>query len=291
VQGQARSALFGEEAGSAREPDRVVPIRVRLPDSVRFNRDLMARVPVVGPRGWTSLGELGSVRDTGAASELFRENLRPYVAVTGRTGGRSLGAVMGDVRSAIARVPLPAGVTLELGGQYASQRSAFRQLLGILALGTGAVLLVLVAQFDGFRGPLAIVVVAPLGLTGTLLLLLATGVAFNVSSFMGIILLVGLVVKNGILLLDAARRAHAGGAGGHEALIAAGRLRLRPILMTTLCTLAGLVPLALGLGAGAELQRPLALAVVGGLIISTGVTLLLLPVLFDAFGALGPDSA
>ncbi|HZE75321.1 MAG TPA: efflux RND transporter permease subunit [Gemmatimonadales bacterium] len=291
VQGQARSALFGEEAGSAREPDRVVPIRVRLPDSVRFNRDLMARVPVVGPGGWTSLGELGSVRDTGAASELFRENLRPYVAVTGRTSGRSLGAVMGDVRSAIAREPLPAGVTLELGGQYASQRSAFRQLLGILALGTGAVLLVLVAQFDGFRGPLAIVVVAPLGLTGTLLLLLATGVAFNVSSFMGIILLVGLVVKNGILLLDAARREHAGGAGGHEALIAAGRLRLRPILMTTLCTLAGLVPLALGLGAGAELQRPLALAVVGGLIISTGVTLLLLPVLFDAFGALGPDSA
>jgi multidrug efflux pump subunit AcrB len=99
------------------------------------------------------------------------------------------------------------------------------------------------------------------------------------------------VVKNGILLLDAARRAHAAGAGRHEALIAAGRLRLRPILMTTLCTLAGLVPLALGLGAGAELQRPLALAVVGGLIISTGVTLLLLPVLFDAFGALGPDPA
>jgi len=247
----------------------------------------MARVPVIGPNGWTPLGQLGVARDTGAASELFQENLRPYVAVTGRTAQRSLGAVMTDVRSAVGSLTLPPGVSLELGGQYASQQSAFRQLLGILALGTGAVLLVLVAQFDGFRGPLAIVLVAPLGLAGTLALLLATGVAFNVSSFMGVILLIGLVVKNGILLLDAAHRARESGAARREALETAGRLRLRPILMTTLCTLAGLIPLALGLGAGAELQRPLALAVIGGLVISTAVTLLLLPVLLDAFGAVG----
>jgi len=287
IEAQARAALFGADAGTAREPDRLIPIRVRLPDSVRFDAELMARVPVIGPNGWTPLGQLGVARDTGAASELFRENLRPYVAVTGRTAQRSLGAVMTDVRSAVGSLTLPPGVSLELGGQYASQQSAFRQLLGILALGTGAVLLVLVAQFDGFRGPLAIVLVAPLGLAGTLALLLATGVAFNVSSFMGVILLIGLVVKNGILLLDAAHRARESGAARREALETAGRLRLRPILMTTLCTLAGLIPLALGLGAGAELQRPLALAVIGGLVISTAVTLLLLPVLLDAFGAVG----
>jgi multidrug efflux pump subunit AcrB len=187
VEAQARAALFGAEAGSAREPDRIIPIRVRLPDSVRYSAGLLSRVPVVGPRGWTALGDLGTVSDTGAPSELHRENLRPYVVVTGRTSGRSLGSVMKDVRAAIARVPLPAGVTLELGGQYASQQAAFRELLGILALGTGAVLLVLVAQFDGFRGPLAIVFAAPLGLAGTLALLAATGVAFNVSSFMGVI--------------------------------------------------------------------------------------------------------
>ncbi|HEX9055153.1 MAG TPA: efflux RND transporter permease subunit, partial [Gemmatimonadales bacterium] len=221
-------------------------------------------------------------------SLLLRENFRPYVAVTGRISGRSLGSVMRDVRAAIARVPLPAGVTLQIGGQYASQQEAFRELLGILALGTGAVLLVLVGQFDGFRGPLAIVLAAPLGLTGALALLAVTGVVFNVSSFMGVILLVGLVVKNGILLLDAARHACAPGVSVHDALIAAGRLRLRPILMTTLCTLAGLVPLALGLGAGAELQRPLALAVIGGLTISTCVTLLLLPILLDWLHALWP---
>ena len=286
VQAQARAALFGADAGTAREPDRLVPIRVRLPDSVRFHGDAIARVPVIGPGGWLPLGQLGQVRDTGSASELLRENLRPYVAVTGRTTGRSLGGVMGDVRRALGRVPLPAGVTLEIGGQYASQQASFRELIGVLALAIGAVLLLLVAQFESFRGPLAIIVAVPLGVTGALLMLGITGVPFNVSSFMGLILLVGLIVKNGILLLDAAHHGSDAGESTADALAHAGRIRLRPILMTTVCTLAGLVPLSLGLGAGAELQRPLALAVIGGLVISTLVTLLIVPVLLEVFGEL-----
>jgi CzcA family heavy metal efflux pump len=288
VEAQARAALFGAEAGSAREADRLVPIRARLPDSVRFHADAIARVPIIGPSGWLPLGALGAVRDTGGASELLRENLRPYVAVTGRTSGRSLGGVMGDVRRAVRRVALPAGVSLEIGGQYASQQASFRELLGVLALAIGAVLLLLVAQFGSFGSALAIVLAVPLGLTGALLMLGAAGVPFNVSSFMGVILLVGLIVKNGILLLDAAHHAVAAGKDTAAALAHAGRARLRPILMTTVCTLAGLVPLALGLGAGAELQRPLALAVIGGLVISTLVTLLIVPVLAVALGALGP---
>jgi CzcA family heavy metal efflux pump len=286
VQAQARAALFGADAGTAREPDRLVPIRVRLLDSVRLQGDAIARVPVIGPGGWLPLGQLGEVRDTGGASELRRENLRPYVAVTGRTSGRSLGGVMGDVRRALGQVALPAGVTLEIGGQYARQQASFRELLGVLALALGAVLLLLVAQFRSFRGPLAIIVAVPLGVTGALLMLGVTGVPFNVSSFMGLILLVGLIVKNGILLLDAAHHASDAGEGTAAALAHAGRVRLRPILMTTVCTLAGLVPLSLGLGAGAELQRPLALAVIGGLVISTLVTLLIVPVLIEVFGEL-----
>ncbi len=289
VDAQARSALFGAEAGTAREPDRLVPIRVRLPDSVRYQPDVVRHLPIVGPNGWLPLGALGTVSDTVGSSELLRENLRPYVAVTGRTSGRSLGSVIADVRRALRGVTLPAGVSLEIGGQYASQQAAFRELLGVLALALGAVLLVLVIQFESFRGPLAIVLAVPLGLTGAVLVLAATGVPFNVSSFMGVILLVGLIVKNGILLLDAARHAARDGAPPGEALIIAGRVRLRPILMTTVCTLAGLVPLALGLGAGAELQRPLALAVIGGLLVSTLVTLLVVPVLLASFGALRPQ--
>jgi len=284
VQAQARAALFGAEAGSAREPDRLVPIRVRLADSVRALADAVARVPIVGPGGWLPLAQLGQVRDSGSASELLRENLRPYIAVTGRTSGRSLGSVMKDIRPALAGVTLPAGVTLEIGGQYANQQASFRELLGVLGLALGAVLLLLVAQFGSFRGPLAIVLAVPLGATGALLMLGATGVPFNVSSFMGLILLVGLIVKNGILLLDAARHAIDAGEPAPAALAHAGRLRLRPILMTTVCTLAGLVPLSLGLGAGAELQRPLALAVVGGLVVSTLVTLLIVPVFLEILG-------
>ena len=288
VEAEARAALFGAVAGSAREPDRLVPIRVRLPDSVRYRPDIVQRLPVTGANGWLSLGSLGTVTDTVGSSELLRENLRPYVAVTGRTSGRSLGSVIRDVKQRLRAVALPAGVSLEVGGQYASQQAAFRELLAILALALGAVLLVLVVQFESFRGPLAIMLAVPLGLTGAVLVLAATGVPFNVSSFMGVILLVGLIVKNGILLLDAARHAARDGAAPMDALIRAGRVRLRPILMTTVCTLAGLTPLALGLGAGAELQRPLALAVIGGLVVSTVVTLLVVPVILASLGALGP---
>jgi multidrug efflux pump subunit AcrB len=198
----------------------------------------------------------------------------------------TLGAVMQDVRRRLAGMPLPPGVVLEYGGQYARQRAAFAQLLLVFGLGAGAVLLVMVAQFGGFRGPVAILLAAPLGLTGALIALYVTRVPFNVSSFMGLILLIGLIVKNGIILLDAAQRFRAAGLPPRESLLRAGRLRLRPILMTTLCTLAGLFPLALGLGAGAELQRPLAVAVLGGLTLSTLVTLLLLPVGLEAVGAL-----
>jgi multidrug efflux pump subunit AcrB len=285
---QARGALFGAEAGQVREPNRLVPIRVRLDDSVRRHAEALARMPLVGPGGWAPLGALGRVHDTTDAAELTRENLRPYTAVTGEVDPTrsSLGDIMKTVRQRLRGVALPPGTALEIGGQDASQRASFAQLLLVFALGAGAVLLVMVGQFGNFRGPIAIMVAAPLGLTGALLALAATGVPLNVSSFMGLILLIGLIVKNGIILLDAAHHFRAGGMSPRDALLHAGRLRLRPILMTTLCTLAGLFPLALGIGAGAELQRPLAIAVLGGLTVSTLVTLLLLPVGLEAAGAL-----
>lgn len=289
---EAKSALLGAAAGAVREPDRLVPIRVRLADSIRFDPERATRIPIIGPMGWIPLGDLGRLHDTVAVATLSRENLRPFVAVTGAVdpGVSTLGRVMKLIRQRIRRVALPPGVTLEIGGQDASQRQSFQQLLLVFALGAGAVLLVMVVQFRGFRGPIAIMMAAPLGLTGALLALALTGVPFNVSSFMGLILLVGLTVKNGIILLDAAQHFRGEGHPPAEALQRAGRLRLRPILMTTLCTIAGLLPLVLGLGSGAELQRPLAIAVVGGLTLSTLVTLLLLPVGLEAVGALRQKS-
>jgi multidrug efflux pump subunit AcrB len=183
----------------------------------------------------------------------------------------------------IAKHKPPTGIRVEIGGLYASQREAFRSLLLVLALAAASVIAVMVIQFQSFVEPLVVLVAAPLSFVGAIALLLITGTPLNVSSFMGLILLVGLIVKNGIILLDFTRhRMLTDGLPLEAAIREAARIRLRPILMTTLCTLFGLLPLALGLGAGSELQRPLALAVIGGLALSTPITLFFVPTLLVA---------
>jgi multidrug efflux pump subunit AcrB len=186
---------------------------------------------------------------------------------------------MREVRARLRGLPLPPGYRLELGGQYEGQQETFTDLLKIMGFGMAAVLLVLVAQFRRLRFALVVLASVPLAVVGALLTLLGTDIPLNASSLMGCVLLVGLVVKNGILLLEHAENLSTAGEPLDRALLQAGAVRVRPILMTTLATVAGLVPLALGLGAGAELQRPLAVAVIGGLVVSTGVSLFLLPAL------------
>ena len=165
VVNQSRAGLFGADAGTIREPDRLVPIRVRLPDSVRFHADIVTTFPIIGPKGWAPLGQLGRVADTAEVSELVRENLRAMVVVTGAIDNQvsDLGSVMKQVRAQVARVLLPPGVTVEFGGLDASQRESFRQLLIVAGLAVGAVLLVMVGQFGSFRGPLMILLAASLG--------------------------------------------------------------------------------------------------------------------------------
>ena len=171
----------------------------------------------------------------------------------------------------------PIGYSWQLGGQYESQQGSFRSMLLVLSVAVLLVFGVLVAQFRRFLPAIIILSAAPLSLAGAFGLLLLTGTPLNVSSMMGLILLIGLIVKNGIILVDYADIVAARGADRIEALVEAGAVRLRPILMTTLCTLFGLAPLALGLGPGAEMQKPLAIAVIGGLTVSTIITLLFVP--------------
>jgi len=177
----------------------------------------------------------------------------------------------------LAQTKLPVGYSVEIGGLYESQRQAFSELLLVSGVATALVFLILVIQFRTFTSALLILLAAPLSLGGAFAMLIWTNTELNVSSAMGLILLVGLVVKNGIVLLDFVEMRRAEGLPLHDAVLAAARIRVRPILMTTLCTLFGLLPLALGVGAGAELQKPLALAVIGGLSLSTLVTLYLVP--------------
>ena len=283
VSGAVRGALLGVMAGEVRLDDRSIGVRVRAPDSLRFNAQRLGTLPILAPTGKAaSLSTLSNFTATDVLSEHLRENQQQMIAITAGVEGRSLRAVMADVQAIVSAHPAPEGVRIEVGGRYASQQAAFQALLLVLGLAAVSVMAVMVVQFRSFVEPLVVLLAAPLSFVGALAVLIATGTALNVSSFMGLILLVGLIVKNGIILLDFTKHALERGADLETAIREAARVRLRPILMTTLCTLFGLLPLALGVGAGSELQKPLALAVIGGLALSTPITLFVVPVLLVA---------
>ena len=283
VSKQLAGNWLGQLTSDLRLADRTIPVRVRLPDSVRFNPDALPHTLIrAGDGKPIPLSEVATMTRANGQGELRRENLRPMAVVSGRLEGRDLGGAVADIQNKLRELPLPIGYTYEFGGQYQSQGQAFREMLMVAALAIGLVFMILVVHFRAWTPALLILLAAPLSVGGALILLLLTGTDLNISSSMGLILLVGLVVKNGIMLLDFSEKLHAEGQSFESAIAEAGRIRLRPILMTTFCTLFGLLPLALGLGAGAELQRPLALAVIGGLALSTPVTLLAIPGLYAA---------
>ena len=278
IQGQLATAWSGETATNLQIGDRSIPVRVRYPDRDRFDPTQLARLTLKTPDG--RLVPLSSVARpvvTTGDGELTRENLRQVALVTARLEGRDLGTAAAEIQSRLRRLKLPVGYSTEVGGQYESQRQAFRELMLVFGTAAALVLLVLVVEFRRLTPALILLLAAPLSFGGAFLLLRLAGSELDVSSAMGLVLLVGLVVKNGIVMLDYAHRLHDEGQPFVDAVAHAAQVRLRPILMTTLCTLFGLLPLALGLGAGAELQKPLALAVIGGLGLSTLVTLFAVP--------------
>ena len=280
---QLSQAWAGEVATELRLPDRSIPVRVRFPDAYRFDPVHLASTSVRGATGTlVPASSLATITQANGQQALLRENLRPMALITARLENRDLGSGVEEVQALLDHTRLPVGYTFEVGGQYAAQRRAFRELLVVFGVASMLVFTILLIQFRKFTAATLILAAAPLSFGGALLLLVATGTDLNVSSAMGLILLVGLVVKNGIVLLDFAHLRLEQGASLHEAVMHAARIRLRPIVMTTLCTLFGLLPLALGLGAGAEMQRPLALAVIGGLSLSTLVTLYLVPAAYVA---------
>jgi CzcA family heavy metal efflux pump len=278
VAADLEASLRGTIAAVFRRADRPINVRVRYPDEVRFDPARVASLALAyGPAGAVPVSALAPPERAAVPTVLVRENLRPVVIVTADHEGRDLGAVSRDVQERLRGLPLPEGYRVEMGGQAEGQARTFADLTAVLGFGLLAVLVVLVAQFRYARHALLVLALVPLALVGALLTLLAANVPLNASSLMGCVLLVGLVVKNGILLVEQFEVALDGGQPVEQAVLAAGTLRVRPILMTTLATLAGLTPLALGIGAGAELQRPLAVAVMGGLVLSTALTLLVLP--------------
>src|SRR5262245_18888653 len=283
VSDQLAGNWLGEVATDLRLADRRVPVRVRLPDTYRFDPNWLPQTLIRSSEGkLIPVSEVAHMQRANGQGELKRENLRLMASITGRLEGRDMGSTVAEIRTNLDKMRLPIGYTYEIGGQYQAQQQSFRELLMVFALAVILIFAILVIQFRAWTPAFLILLAAPLSLGGALLLLLLTGTDLNISSAMGLILLIGLVVKNGIMLLDFSEKLQDQGERLDHAIAHAGRIRLRPNLMTTFCTLFGLLPLALGLGAGAELQKPLAIAVIGGLALSTPVTLLAVPGLYAA---------
>jgi CzcA family heavy metal efflux pump len=258
--------------------DRAYTIRVRFPESTRASVDAIKNTLLVSSTGRTgTLGSLSAIEEIPGQTEVRRENLQRLVTVTARLQGLDLGAGIAAAQRAIADLNLPPVIRVQYGGMYQEQQQSFHDLLIVLVLAVMLVFTVLLFEFGGFAAPLAVIASALLSTVGVFLALLVTRTTFNLSSFMGLIMVIGIVAKNGILLLDADQRYRSEGVSPEESMIRAGERRLRPIMMTALATVAGMIPLALAWGAGSQMLQPLAIAVIGGILASMVLSLVITP--------------
>jgi CzcA family heavy metal efflux pump len=274
--------LDGEPASELIRGERLVGIRVRYPPEYRSSSAMLKSLLLTSPTGQTlPMSSIADVEVEEQTTEIRRENLRNMSAVTARLENRDLGSALREIRQRLPReVPLPPGTHIEYGGLYEMQRESFLGLTQVLLLSILLIFIILVFEFRSFSHPLAILAATILCGFGALAALWITGSTLNISSFMGAIMVVGIVHKNGILMLDSEQYFSAKGYELREAIFHAGRRRLRPILMTALATICGMAPLAAGVGSGAQLLRPLAIAVIGGVAVSMILSLLITPVLF-----------
>jgi CzcA family heavy metal efflux pump len=275
----AAAVLEGEPAATpVILNDRSYTIRVRFPEQSRASLDQMSNTLLTSSTGRSAtLGSLATIATDPGETEIRRENLQRLVQVTGRFEGVDLGTGMTAVQKAVKDLKLPSSIRVEYGGLYQEQQKSFSDLLMVLFLALLLLFIVLLFEFRTFSAPTAILASALLSSFGGFLALLVTKTTFNVASFMGMIMVIGIVAKNGILLLDAEHRFRGIGLSPENAMIQAGRRRLRPIAMTALATIAGMLPLAFAIGAGSQMLQPLAIAVIGGLTSSMVLSLIFTP--------------
>jgi multidrug efflux pump subunit AcrB len=280
VETDAVGLLEGEPAAAPMIVNgRPYTVRVRAEGAEKTDIDKITNTLLVSSTGKTAtLGSLATVTMMPGQTEIRRENQQRLVTVTARLkDGVDLGSGVKAAQNAVAALNVPPSIRLQWAGQFQEQQQTFKQMATVLALAVVFIFGVLLFEFRDFAAPTAILASALLSTSGVLLALLVTGLTFNVSSFMGLIMVVGIVAKNGILLLDADKKFRGYGMNAEEAMIQAGRRRLRPIAMTALASVAGMLPLAFALGAGSEMLQPLAVAVIGGVLISMALSLLLTP--------------
>jgi multidrug efflux pump subunit AcrB len=274
--------LDGELASNMIRGDRLIGIRVRYPPPYRSSIEDLRNLLITSPTGATvPLESVAHIEMEQGQTEIRRENLRNMSAVTARLEGRDLGSAMNEIQQRLFKeVQIPPGTDIEFGGLYQIQRESFLGLTQVLRGSILLIFIILVFEFRSFSHPIAILVATILCTFGSLLALWITGTTLNISSFMGAIMVVGIVHKNGILMLDSEQHFTKQGFQLRDAIFQAGRRRLRPILMTAMATVFGMLPLAIGVGSGAQLLQPLAITVIGGVTISMLLSLLITPVLF-----------
>jgi HAE1 family hydrophobic/amphiphilic exporter-1 len=280
-----RVAFAGIEVGDWVDPTgESRDVAVRLSPEDRMSAANIERLPITvsGMNTVVPLAQIAKVSMGKAPSKIEHSDGKRTIGVSANVQGRSSGEVTADALKIAKNISFPEGYGLELDGASKDQKEVFAEMGIALISGIGLMYFILVMQFGSFTAPLAVMFSLPLSLIGVVLALLLTGGTLNLMSLIGVIMLMGLVAKNAILLLDAARTSEAEGMDREEALMAAGRKRLRPIIMTTFALIAGMLPVAIGIGEGSEFYRPMATAIIGGTITSTILTLLIIPSFYDS---------
>ncbi len=279
------TALSGSSAGEYVEEGREYPLLVRIREADQLPLEQLLDLSLVNSVGESViLRNVVRVESSQASTVIERLNQERMIDISANHSGRKLSAVVADIQARLDKIPLPLGYSVEIAGDYKQQQESFREMFIGLILAIILIYMVMASQFESIKDPLVVMFSVPFAFIGVSLILFLTGTTFNIQSYLGIIMLAGIVVNNSILLVDTANKLRRNeGMALREAIEAAGRRRLRPILMTAISTVLGLLPLALGLAEGGETQAPLARAVIGGLTVSTLITLLLIPVIYTFF--------
>jgi len=284
--------LWGDIATEMMEGLKMIPVRVRYPKQDFQHAEKIRSLPLylASIDRVLTLDEVADIKKVPGKTDIDHENLSQVVNVKSHISGRDLGSIIKDVKDMLARIPLPPGVTVQLGGQYESQRQAFKELLMILAFAVFLVYAILLFEFKSFRTSGIILLGTVLSVSGVFLMLWITHIPLDISAFMGMIMIVGVVVNNGILLIDYAEKYRSEQPDVSKALMTACRVRMRPIMMTTLATIFGFLPLSLAIGEGSEMLQPLAVSMIGGMSFSMLLSLLVIPVLYKVVHPKKPQS-
>ncbi len=279
---EVRAAVEGDAASEIQGPLYMTGIRVQYPLRDRENIDKLKQMRILTPKGeYVKLGTVAKLNILNGQPELTRENLKQMIAVKARLSGRDMGSAMVEIKQKVSsQISLPSDVFIQYGGLYSEQQKSFKGLLVVLIMAILLVFSVQMIEFESFKIPVIILILSLLSLSGVFFLLWAANVALNISSMMGMIMIIGIVGENAIFLIHYIQLFREEGMNLKIALVEAGKVRLRPIFMTTFAAVLALMPLALGIGTGAQMQQPLAIAVIGGFSLSAFLLLFILPVFY-----------